>query len=83
MMIRNVAGGLLLLTLLTVANGRNDLIKLPSEARRFVGGESNAGADDDSVGTRWAVLLAGSSGYWNYRHQVIQIRPKLSEFWFI
>ncbi|EPS59704.1 hypothetical protein M569_15100, partial [Genlisea aurea] len=25
--------------------------------------------DDDIVGTRWAVLVAGSNGYWNYRHQ--------------
>ncbi|KAL9668182.1 hypothetical protein QQ045_002557 [Rhodiola kirilowii] len=25
--------------------------------------------DDDSTGTRWAVLVAGSSGYGNYRHQ--------------
>ncbi|EPS60197.1 legumain/vacuolar processing enzyme, partial [Genlisea aurea] len=23
----------------------------------------------DTAGTRWAVLVAGSSGYWNYRHQ--------------
>ncbi|KAI3468149.1 hypothetical protein Pfo_024812 [Paulownia fortunei] len=74
MMIRYAVGAfvLLALSILTVANGRRDFIKLPSEARRFFGGaaaESNAGADDDSVGTRWAVLLAGSSGYWNYRHQ--------------
>lgn len=26
--------------------------------------------DKDSIGTRWAVLVAGSSGYGNYRHQV-------------
>lgn len=24
----------------------------------------------EEVGTRWAVLVAGSSGYGNYRHQV-------------
>lgn len=68
-----VAVFLLALSILTVADGRHDFIKLPSEARRFFGAaaESNAGADDDSVGTRWAVLLAGSSEYWNYRHQVI------------
>ncbi|KAH6756326.1 hypothetical protein C2S51_038912 [Perilla frutescens var. frutescens] len=67
-MIRHAAGALFLLALsiLTVAHGRHDFIKLPSEARRFF---SNAGAGDDSVGTRWAVLFAGSSGYWNYRHQ--------------
>ncbi|PIN16844.1 Asparaginyl peptidase [Handroanthus impetiginosus] len=74
MMLRYGAGALFLLTLsiLTVADGRHDFIELPSEARRFPGGgpeESNVGGEDDSVGTRWAVLLAGSSGYWNYRHQ--------------
>ncbi|TVU29021.1 hypothetical protein EJB05_20563, partial [Eragrostis curvula] len=26
--------------------------------------------DDDGVGTRWAVLVAGSNGYGNYTHQV-------------
>ena len=26
--------------------------------------------DDDELGTRWAVLVAGSSGFGNYRHQV-------------
>jgi legumain len=35
----------------------------PATAR---GGEG----PDDAVGTRWAVLVAGSSGYGNYRHQV-------------
>ena len=25
---------------------------------------------DGEVGTRWAVLVAGSAGYGNYRHQV-------------
>ncbi|KAL6502009.1 hypothetical protein OROGR_027142 [Orobanche gracilis] len=77
MTLRFAAGGgaLLLLTfsILTVSDCRCDFIKLPSEARRFIGGaetESNvSGAEDDLVGTRWAILLAGSSGYWNYRHQ--------------
>ncbi|KAK4485895.1 hypothetical protein RD792_008546 [Penstemon davidsonii] len=70
MMDRYTAGAFILVALAIVAvvDGRNDFIKLPSEAR---GGatEVNGGADDDSVGTKWAVLLAGSSGYWNYRHQ--------------
>ncbi|GKD89321.1 vacuolar-processing enzyme-like protein [Tanacetum coccineum] len=35
----------------------DDFLRLPSEK------------SDDSVGTRWGVLLAGSNGYWNYRHQ--------------
>lgn len=72
-MIRYASGAIFLLALSisTVANGR-DLIKLPSEARRFFGGseQGNGDAGDDSVGTRWAILLAGSNGYWNYRHQV-------------
>ncbi|XP_031482518.1 vacuolar-processing enzyme [Nymphaea colorata] len=49
---------------LTLASGDgnspwSDIIRLPSD-------ES---LDGDSVGTRWAVLVAGSSGYGNYRHQ--------------
>lgn len=31
--------------------------------------ESKEEEDGDRIGTRWAVLLAGSSGYGNYRHQ--------------
>jgi glycosylphosphatidylinositol transamidase (GPIT) subunit GPI8 len=26
--------------------------------------------DKGEQGTRWAILIAGSAGYWNYRHQV-------------
>ncbi|KAL8522174.1 hypothetical protein ACS0TY_012354 [Phlomoides rotata] len=71
-MIRNAAGVLFLLALsfLTVSDGRmHDFIKLPSEARRFFGGAAAESNADYSVGTRWAILFAGSSGYWNYRHQ--------------
>ncbi|KAK3213052.1 hypothetical protein Dsin_017758 [Dipteronia sinensis] len=66
----------LLLTLLavlsvTVIGSRDisgDVIRLPTEASRFF--RSGAANDeDDAVGTRWAVLIAGSNGYWNYRHQ--------------
>lgn len=46
-----------------------DVLKLPSDAPKFFGGD----ADDDYAGTRWAVLIAGSNGYWNYRHQVIPV----------
>ncbi|KAL2544966.1 Vacuolar-proCES [Forsythia ovata] len=72
-MIRYAAGAFALLafSILAFADGWN-LIKLPSETRQFFGcieEESKGGADEDSVGTRWAVLLAGSTGYWNYRHQ--------------
>lgn len=41
----------------------DDFLRLPSEKLDSVA------VDDDSLGTRWAVLLAGSNGYWNYRHQ--------------
>lgn len=51
------------------------LIRLPSEASRFFRPEG--GDDDDAAGTRWAILIAGSNGYWNYRHQV---NPKLSSY---
>ncbi|KAG6391211.1 hypothetical protein SASPL_148964 [Salvia splendens] len=66
-MIRYAAGALsvLALSILAVAaHGRHHLLKLPAETRRFF-----SAADDDSEGTRWAVLFAGSNGYWNYRHQ--------------
>ncbi|KAH1048214.1 hypothetical protein J1N35_038998 [Gossypium stocksii] len=65
-----VVGAILLLLLLTgiVSAGRDvtgDILWLPSEANNFF-----HGGDDDKVeGTRWAVLIARSNGYWNYRHQ--------------
>ncbi|KAF2304375.1 hypothetical protein GH714_030576 [Hevea brasiliensis] len=47
-----------------------DVIRLPSEASSFFRpGGAHVAEDDDSTGTRWAILIAGSSGYWNYRHQ--------------
>lgn len=45
--------------------GLEPAIRLPSE-RAAAAGEGT----DDAVGTRWAVLIAGSNGYYNYRHQV-------------
>ncbi|KAL3746835.1 hypothetical protein ACJRO7_015733 [Eucalyptus globulus] len=70
-MIRLASAAALLLLLLSVsaglAAGRN-VIRLPSDASRFFRAGDDGG-DDDSVGTRWAVLIAGSNGYWNYRHQ--------------
>ncbi|KAL6841559.1 hypothetical protein ACP4OV_028702 [Aristida adscensionis] len=54
----------LLLLVAAVAGGRwQDFLRLPSEER------SGGGGEDDVVGTRWAVLIAGSNGYYNYRHQ--------------
>lgn len=36
--------------------------------------EQNSGdAGSSEVGTRWAVLVAGSNGYGNYRHQVARV----------
>ncbi|KAL3498572.1 hypothetical protein ACH5RR_041304 [Cinchona calisaya] len=69
-MIRYAAVALLLLALsiTAVADARN-VLKLPSEVADFFHPKQSNDAGDDSVGTRWAVLLAGSSGYWNYRHQ--------------
>ena len=51
------------------------IVLLPEiSARRFHGWEPEirmpAESEEDEVGTRWAVLVAGSSGYGNYRHQV-------------
>ncbi|GFP88051.1 vacuolar-processing enzyme gamma-isozyme [Phtheirospermum japonicum] len=59
-----ITGALFLLAISfsTVANGRDDL---PSEAGRFLRGTHNHGSN----GTRWAVLVAGSHHYLNYRHQ--------------
>nr|AWD84474.1 asparaginyl endopeptidase 3 [Pigea enneasperma] len=56
---------LFLLALSGIAAGRpDDFLRLPSEAAK-----SFLHNDDDSVGTRWAVLIAGSKGWQNYRHQ--------------
>lgn len=77
------SGSLLFLSLLAVmvlsaAGSREisgtDVIKMPSIASRFFHSGvpvSAADEDDDSVGTRWAILIAGSNEFWNYRHQVI------------
>ncbi|GJM85672.1 hypothetical protein PR202_ga02145 [Eleusine coracana subsp. coracana] len=44
------------------------VIRMPGEKEPAAtrGGEDE---EDDGVGTRWAVLVAGSNGYGNYRHQ--------------
>ncbi|KAJ6822995.1 vacuolar-processing enzyme-like [Iris pallida] len=68
---RYAGGGLLflllsLLPLLRADSCVDPMIRLPSDlgANRINGHDG-----DESVGTRWAVLIAGSSGYGNYRHQ--------------
>ncbi|KAG7029275.1 hypothetical protein SDJN02_07613 [Cucurbita argyrosperma subsp. argyrosperma] len=75
-MTRITNGALLFLLFLAViglaSGGRDfpgDFLRLPSEAMRFFRGEASDASDEDAVGTRWAVLIAGSNGYWNYRHQ--------------
>ncbi|KAH9303186.1 hypothetical protein KI387_014769 [Taxus chinensis] len=40
-----------------------DVLRMPRAHTKHGGGE------DDNIGTRWAVLIAGSNGYGNYRHQ--------------
>lgn len=57
---------LLLFPVLLVDSRLDPSLRLPSD--REV--ERINGDEDDDVGTRWAVLIAGSSGYGNYRHQV-------------
>ena len=54
---------------LVVVSG--DVIRLPSQASRFFRPTEDDVCDDSSAGTKWAVLVAGSRGYWNYRHQVL------------
>ncbi|KAL9313119.1 hypothetical protein ACSQ67_018571 [Phaseolus vulgaris] len=57
----------LLATLITlVSGGRDEILRLPSDASRFFQAPA---ADQNQEGTRWALLIAGSNGYWNYRHQ--------------
>ncbi|KAL9226869.1 hypothetical protein vseg_002630 [Gypsophila vaccaria] len=66
-----------LLVLSSVLNGRliseeDGLIKLPSsdDDNPILEIAFPDSKDDGSVvGTKWAVLIAGSNGYWNYRHQ--------------
>ncbi|KAL5071715.1 hypothetical protein RYX36_022602 [Vicia faba] len=61
---------LLFFTVLAVVSAGRDLLgdhlRLPSQTSRFFREPEN---DDNVQGTRWAILLAGSNGYWNYRHQ--------------
>ena len=44
--------------------------KLPSEVHDFNDGDSNDSDKTSRPGKRWAVLVAGSRGFDNYRHQV-------------
>nr|QCW05332.1 asparaginyl endopeptidase 3 [Viola philippica] len=78
-----VATGAILLFMVALAGieaGRQDIdhdvLRLPTEVSNFFrNNNNNKNKNDkndngvDSTGTRWAVLIAGSNGYWNYRHQ--------------
>jgi hypothetical protein len=59
--------------------GWDPVIRMPGEEEPTAarGGERLDDEDDD-VGTRWAVLVAGSSGYGNYRHQVSAVSEAVS-----
>jgi hypothetical protein len=59
--------------------GWDPVIRMPGEEEPAAarGGERLDDEDDD-VGTRWAVLVAGSSGYGNYRHQVSAVSEAVS-----
>lgn len=47
------------------------VIRMPGEEEPATArGDEGPEEEEDGVGTRWAVLVAGSSGYGNYRHQV-------------
>ncbi|WOK95761.1 vacuolar-processing enzyme-like [Canna indica] len=61
-----LASALLLLFPLLLTDAIRNPIRLPSDrAADLLSGDSG----DSLVGTRWAVLIAGSNGYYNYRHQ--------------
>ncbi|PKU82542.1 Vacuolar-processing enzyme [Dendrobium catenatum] len=51
------------------------VLRLPSE----ISGRRLKAGGDDSVGTRWAIPIAGSSGYGNYRHQFLNSPEGSSE----
>ncbi|OVA08482.1 Peptidase C13 [Macleaya cordata] len=66
-MIRYVVSLLLLFVVIPIFSVESRLlIESPSKVTEFIHGSNS---NDESVGTRWAVLIAGSSGYDNYRHQ--------------
>jgi legumain len=46
------------------------LIRMPGEKEQALARGGQDDEEEDGVGTRWAVLVAGSNGYGNYRHQV-------------
>ncbi|VAI58967.1 unnamed protein product [Triticum turgidum subsp. durum] len=64
---------LLLCAAADASKGKWDpVIRMPGEEEPATGDESSE-KGEDGVGTRWAVLVAGSSGYGNYRHQITSV----------
>lgn len=51
------------------------MLSLMTEASKLksftYGGNEPKGSINDSIQKKWAVLIAGSNSYGNYRHQVI------------
>lgn len=42
---------------------------LETKIKSFLRDSNDKSSDEEEAGTRWAVLIAGSSGFYNYRHQ--------------
>ena len=64
---------LLILVLLgfeVIGSGRASRLNRWESGIRMPTEKDDAEDVDGEVGTRWAVLVAGSAGYGNYRHQV-------------
>ncbi|XP_018437086.1 vacuolar-processing enzyme alpha-isozyme isoform X2 [Raphanus sativus] len=69
--VSSVVSFLALFLSLVVVVVSGDVIRLPSQASKFFRPTEDDGGDS-SAGTKWAVLVAGSRGYWNYRHQLLR-----------
>ena len=76
-----VCGFLPLLLLAVAADGDSEpLIRLPTENGHAPAPAPGPAASAPEEGvTKWAVLVAGSSGYENYRHQVRVLSSSLMQ----
>ena len=55
----------------------DDFLRMPTYSKHGGGNGGNGGVDDDGdddVGTKWVVLIVGSMGSGNYRHQVCALQ---------
>ncbi|KAK6129450.1 hypothetical protein DH2020_036808 [Rehmannia glutinosa] len=71
-MIHHILGALLLLELLgSCIIGEHNLPSLSAKISKFLESEGGPAGNPHDIleGTRWALLVAGSRGYENYRHQ--------------